>query len=88
MNENFAKPFVKWAAVKKQILFEIDKLIPVEFKSSNFRFIEPFVGGGGFLFCIVQKYLQLNKVVINDTNSDLINSYNIIKNNVDKLIMC
>lgn len=47
---NSAKPFIKWAGGKSQLLSEIERLIPVDFKFSNFIYIEPFVGGGHFYF--------------------------------------
>lgn len=46
MIANSAKPFIKWAGGKSQLLSEIERLIPSEFKFSNFIYIEPFVGGG------------------------------------------
>lgn len=83
---NSAKPFIKWAGGKSQLLSEIEQLIPSEFKFSNFTYIEPFVGGGAFLFWLLQRFPQINSAIINDINSDLINSYRIIKKNVDELI--
>lgn len=44
-------------------------------------YYEPFVGGGAVLFS-----LQPKRAVINDANSELINVYNVIKNNVEELI--
>ncbi len=77
-----AKPFVKWAGGKSQLLKEIDSKI-----SSNINtYIEPFVGGGAVLFHLLNNYSNLEKVVINDINSDLIDTYRTIKNNVEELI--
>lgn len=84
--KNSAKPFIKWAGGKSQLLSEIERLIPIEFKFSNFTYIEPFVGGGALLFWLLQRFPQIDKAIINDINSDLINSYRIIKKNVDELI--
>lgn len=71
------QPFLKWAGGKRQLLPEIRKYIPKQFDT----YYEPFVGGGAVLFD-----LQPKKAVINDINSDLINTYKIIKNHVDELI--
>jgi DNA adenine methylase len=79
-----AKPFVKWAGGKSQLLSEIDKLIPNDLE--NYTYIEPFVGGGAVFFWLVQKYPNIKKAVINDINKDLIDTYVTIKNNVDELI--
>jgi DNA adenine methylase len=82
-----AKPFVKWAGGKSQLLDEIGKTIPACFKYKKFTFIEPFVGGGAVLFYMIENYPELEKIVINDINSDLINTYNVIKNNINELIL-
>jgi DNA adenine methylase len=82
----FAKPFVKWAGGKSQLLNEIDKAIPDHLRQSSFIYIEPFVGGGAVLFWMLQKYPNVKHAVINDSNTDLINSYLVIKENVDELI--
>lgn len=69
-------PVLKWVGGKRQLLSEIKKYIP-----KYTTYYEPFVGGGAVLF-----ELQPNKAVINDMNSELINVYNVIKNNIDELI--
>ena len=81
-----AKPFVKWAGGKSQLLTEIDNTISEQIKQTNFTYIEPFVGGGAVLFWILQKYPSIKKAVINDINTDLINSYKTIKENVNEVI--
>ena len=81
-----AKPFVKWLGGKTQLLKEIDKRIPFKI-TDNFTYVEPFVGGGAVLFHILQKYENVENVVINDLNIDLMNVYNQIKNNVNNLIL-
>ncbi len=82
-----AKPFIKWAGGKSQLLAEIDNVIPENLKFSEFTYIEPFVGGGAVLFWILQKYPNIKKAVINDINTDLTNSYITIKENVEELIL-
>ena len=59
-------PFVKWAGGKTQLLGEIKKLMPKEYN----RYFEPFIGGGALLFEI-----QPSDFVINDFNSELIQTY-------------
>lgn len=71
------KPFVKWAGGKRQLMSEIIKYKPKTYK----KFVEPFVGGGS-----VFMELQNNKTVINDFNSELINTYIVIRDNLDELI--
>lgn len=84
--EKLAKPFVKWAGGKAQLLTEIDNAIPSYIKPTQYTYIEPFVGGGAVLFWILQEYSNIEQVVINDINTDLTNSYQTIKENVEELI--
>ena len=81
------KPFVKWAGGKSQLLIEIDSAIPEKLKQSDFTYIEPFVGGGAVLFWILQEYPNVKKAIINDINTDLTNSYETIKHNVEELVL-
>ncbi|MDK2800341.1 MAG: adenine methylase [Clostridiales bacterium] len=70
-------PVVKWVGGKRQIIDQITKYIPKSFST----YYEPFLGGGAVLF-----ELQPKKAVINDINAELMNLYEVIKNNVDELI--
>ena len=81
-----AKPFIKWAGGKAQLLTEIDNEISNFIKKNQFAYIEPFVGAGAVFFWTIKKYPNINKAIINDINSDLINTYRIIKENVEKLM--
>ncbi len=77
-----ARPFVKWAGGKTQLIGDIDSKI----SSKTHTYIEPFVGGGALLFYLLNNYPNLKKVIINDINTDLINTYETIKSNVEELI--
>lgn len=82
--EKFVKPFLKWAGGKGQLLKEIEKFYP--FADSKFtKYAEPFVGGGAVLFDILSKY-DLKEIYISDTNAELMNTYKVIRDNVNKLI--
>lgn len=78
---SFARPFIKWAGGKSQLLEEIRTKYP----SSMEKYCEPFVGGGAVLFDVLNKY-HPEEVLINDINEDLINTYYQIKNNCKTLI--
>ncbi len=82
MTEKIAKPFVKWAGGKSQLIKDIEEKISY----STHTYIEPFVGGGALLFYLLNNYPNLKKIVINDINTDLIDTYKTIKNNIDELI--
>ena len=80
------KPFVKWAGGKGSLLNQINKYYPTALKNGKIEcYIEPFVGGGAVLIDILQNF-KVKEVYAFDINLDLINSYNVIKNNVDDLI--
>lgn len=69
-------PILKWGGGKRQLLNEILPLIP-----SHNRYYEPFVGGAAVLLG-----LQPERAVINDYNIELINAYQIIRDNPEELI--
>ncbi|MBQ8892754.1 MAG: DNA adenine methylase [Bacilli bacterium] len=73
------KPFVKWAGGKRQIIDKLLKYVPDEFNT----YYEPFIGGGALLF-----ELSPNLAVINDSNKELMNVYNVLCNEVKFKKMC
>ena len=80
------RPFVKWAGGKGSLIPQLNNFYPYELKNGIIeRYIEPFVGGGAVLIDILQKY-DIQEVYAFDINIDLINSYNVIKNNIEELI--
>ncbi len=80
-----AKPFLKWAGGKTQLLNDIENKFSYK-KEDKFSYIEPFIGSGAVLFWVLNKFPNLEKAVINDINKDLINVYKSIKSNVNNLI--
>lgn len=84
INLKSAKPFLKWAGGKTQLLEEIRKYYPFRDKSI-IKYAEPFVGGGAVLFDILSKY-DLEEIYISDINGELINTYKIIRDNPNKLV--
>ena len=74
------EPVLKWAGGKRQILEELHAVIPEE-HLVNHTLYEPFVGGGSVFLSFAH-----NKVVINDSNKELINTYRQIKNHPLELI--
>jgi len=85
MKKNKAKPFLKWAGGKTQLLQYIENKVPYD-TNEVFTFIEPFVGSGAVLFQVLNNYPNIDKVVINDINTDLIITYRTISNSVEDLI--
>ena len=81
-----AKPFLKWAGGKGQLLSQLDALLPANLKEQEFTYIEPFVGGGAMFFHMLQFFPNIKKAVINDVNPYLIKAYQVIRNTPDDLI--
>lgn len=81
-----AKPFLKWAGGKTQLIEQIKTQIPPKITDKPFTYIEPFVGSGAVFFWLLDNYPTLENAVINDINTDLTDCYKSIKYNVDELI--
>ena len=81
-----AKPFLKWAGGKGQLLSQLDEHLPADLHKRAFTYIEPFVGGGAMLFHMLRKFPNITHAVINDINSHLVTAYRVIKEQPDELI--
>lgn len=81
----FARPFVKWAGGKGQLLEVLKSNLPEGMGTTITKYAEPFVGGGAFLFALLAEY-TFEEVYINDNNKELINTYSVIKDSCDELI--
>lgn len=82
-----AKPFIKWAGGKGNLLHKLEALLPTDFDDlKNVTYIEPFVGGGAMLFHMLQCHKCIRRAVINDINADLIRCYQLIANEPQTLI--
>lgn len=74
-----AKPFIKWAGGKGNLLQKLEALLPAHFDDlQNVTYIEPFVGGGAMLFHMLHHHKCIRRAVINDINPDLIRCYQLI----------
>ncbi|NEQ67882.1 MAG: DNA adenine methylase [Symploca sp. SIO2D2] len=86
MKAKQAKPFLKWAGGKSQLLSQFEALYPRELKQGSIkRYIEPFIGGGAVFFDIVQKY-NLSSAFISDVNPEIVMVYQVIQQEPEKLI--
>src|SRR6266545_48288 len=78
-----SSPFLKWAGGKTQILFELERFVPPEFN----RYFEPFLGGGAVFFHLATKKNIRSTAYLSDINEDLITTYKVVKDDVEKLIV-
>ena len=82
-----AKPFLKWAGGKSQLLTTIENSFPKEIRKSRKidKYFEVFVGGGALYFHLMNNY-EIKESYLYDINPELILTYNVIKNNPKELI--
>ncbi|MFO7263171.1 MAG: DNA adenine methylase [Bacillota bacterium] len=76
-HRQLVQPFLKWAGGKRQLLPDIVRHIPKQFGT----YYEPFLGAGAVLF-----HLQPKRAVVNDINAELMNTYIVIRDDIDGLI--
>lgn len=77
-----AKPFLKWAGGKQQLLAQYEVYFPSDFN----RYIEPFVGGGAVFFHLWNTRRLPAQVLLFDNNEVLIKTYKVVRDDVDELI--
>lgn len=70
-------PFLKWAGGKRKLIPAIIDLLPKRFN----RYLEPFLGGGA-----VALALNHDLMFLNDANIELINAYEVVRDDLDGLI--
>ncbi len=83
---NIAKPFLKWAGGKGQLLSQLEAALPYELNDEEFTYIEPFVGGGAMMFFMLQSFPNIKRAVINDINNNLTDAYKTIKEEPEGLV--
>lgn len=78
------EPFLKWAGGKGQLLKQYEPFFPERFN----KYLEPFIGGGAVFFHLYNtgKLKNDKKVILIDSNEEIINCYLAIKEDVEKLI--
>jgi len=67
-------PFLKWAGGKRWLTHNNENIFPP--CNSYNRYIEPFLGSGAIFF-----HLKPKNAILADINEDLIETYNVVKNN-------
>ncbi|MFA7694101.1 MAG: DNA adenine methylase [Methanoregula sp.] len=82
-----ARPFLKWAGGKSQLLGEFGRRLPAEeLKNRTItRYVEPFIGGGAVFFYLYQRF-SFEQCTIADVNEELILACRVIRTSVRDLI--
>jgi DNA adenine methylase len=81
-----ARPFLKWAGGKGQLLDKFQELYPKPLKQRKVKiFYEPFLGSGAVFFDVAQHY-DIESAYLYDINEELILTYKVIQKDVSKLL--
>lgn len=83
-----ARPILKWAGGKGQLLDRLQPLFPSRFN----RYIEPFVGAGAVFFRLynlgligANHRLRKTPAILNDFNGELMTVYQVVRDRLDEL---
>jgi DNA adenine methylase len=81
-----ARPFLKWAGGKSQLLSQLAAYFPPALAAGGIRrYVEPFLGGGALFLEIAQRY-PVDDVVLSDANPELVLVYQVVQLDVEALI--
>jgi DNA adenine methylase len=91
------EPFLRWAGGKRQLLPLLLPALPADFELGKHRFFEPFMGGAALTWALsgsasgkALKPARRKKglpIVLNDVNDELVNTYQVVRDDVDALIV-
>jgi DNA adenine methylase len=76
-----AKPWIKWAGGKTQLL---PKLLPI-FPKKVRAYFEPFVGGGAVFYTLAAQK-RFERAVLNDWNKELVDTYRVVRDFPEELM--
>jgi DNA adenine methylase len=86
INNTPARPFLKWAGGKGQLLDIFQNYFPKALAEGTIEnYYEPFLGGGAVFFKIIQEF-QIDSAWLYDNNRDLILTYLSVRDDVSGLI--
>jgi DNA adenine methylase len=81
-----AKPFLKWAGGKSQLLAQFEAHFPPELGAGQIAYyIEPFLGGGALFLHIAQRY-SFQQAYLTDINPELVLVYQVVQCDPDTLL--
>lgn len=75
------KPFIKWVGGKQRLLPQLLPFFPPKIAT----YYEPFLGGGSVFFALAEEG-RFEQAVLNDGNTELINTYFMVRNNPEDLL--
>ena len=81
---NMARPFLKWAGGKRQLISEIEARLPSDIDECS-SYVEPFIGGGAVLFHLLESR-RFDEVHISDLNPELVLCYRTLQEDANGVI--
>lgn len=83
---NVARPFIKWAGGKRQLLSQLAHYYPQGLSDGSItRYVEPFLGGGAVFFNVAQ-HAHVGEFHLFDINPELILVYKVVQREPEALI--
>lgn len=81
-----ARPFLKWAGGKTQLLPAIEARLPAGLLDGTINaYVEPFLGSGAVFFALASRF-RFRRVLLLDRNPDLVLVYRVVRDHVGSLI--
>lgn len=81
-----AKPFLKWAGGKGQLLKSLSGYFPKALADGTITdYYEPFLGGGAMFFHVMQNF-PVKSAWLMDANEELVLLYNVVRRDVEALV--
>ena len=81
-----ARPFLKWAGGKTQLLDQFSNHFPLELVAGNItRYVEPFLGGGALFLDLVGRF-SIEEAYLWDINAELVLAYRVVQREPQALI--
>ena len=84
------RPFLRWAGGKGRLAETLLSSIPSSFFLSQYRYFEPFLGGGALMFALghvtSDRFVPGKRIIINDSNPELIHTYIAVRDDIESLI--
>jgi DNA adenine methylase len=80
---SYARPFLKWAGGKRQLLPQLAQLYPR--RGTVKRYVEPFLGGGAVYFHF-KAMVEPRSALLWDNNRELVETFQAVQQNVDEVI--
>jgi len=78
-----ARPFLKWAGGKTQLLPSLIERVPRTIDT----YYEPFIGGGALFFALAaEPELAPRRAVLNDMNRELVTTYTVVRDQLEELL--